>query len=276
MARAKTNKLYRTFTKGLVTEAGYLTYPEDASTDELNTIISRKGNRTRRPGIDYENSFVLNDVSLTSEKAINEFVWTSAAQNSLHNYLVIQIGTIVHFWKMDDVPVSNNKVPYTIDLTAYKAPTSSDLDIRTNFVQFDSGAGFLFLAHPFVEPLVVEYDPVADTFTTIKVVVQVRDLEGIYDGLANDQEPLNLTKEHHYNLLNQGWLNPGTIPTPALGAGEGTAGSTGGSTTGGGSGSSTGGTSGGVTVDDPYTGEPSTYNPGGGRNGGLYPRPAIA
>jgi hypothetical protein len=266
MSRAKTNKLYRTFTKGLITEAGYLTYPEDASTDELNTIISRKGNRTRRPGVDYEDGFVLNDVDLTSEMAINEFVWLSAANNSLYNFLVIQIGGTVHFWAMDSVPVSNNKKPFTVTLTNYKPPTSSDLDIRTHIAQFDAGAGFLFVAHPYVEPLVVEYDPLTDTFTPIKVVVQVRDLEGIYDGLANDEEPTTLSKEHHYNLLNQGWLNPGTIPTPALGAGES-------SSTGGTGGGTTGGSQ---TVDDPYTGGTTTYNPGGGgHEGTYYPRPAI-
>ena len=271
MSRAQTNKLYRTFTKGLITEAGYLTYPEDASTDELNTIISRKGNRTRRPGIDYEDDFLLNDVDLAAEKAMNTFVWLSAANNSLYNFLVIQVGQIVHFWQMDSVPLSNNKKSFTINLADYKPPTTSDLDIRTNFAQFDAGAGFLFIAHPYVEPIIVEYTPSSDSFAAYRVVVQVRDLEGIYDGLANDQEPTVLTKEHHYNLLNQGWMNPGTIPTPALGAGETTSSGSSGGT---GGGSVPVGSGGSSTYDDPYTGTSTTYHPGGG-GGTTYPRRAI-
>ena len=56
MPRAKATKLYRNFVKGLITEASELTYPENASIDELNTIIERKGNRVRRLGFEYENS----------------------------------------------------------------------------------------------------------------------------------------------------------------------------------------------------------------------------
>ncbi len=245
----------------MITEAGFLTYPEDASTDELNTIISRKGNRTRRPGIDYEDDFVLSDVDLSAEKATNEFVWISANKNSASNFLVIQIGYMVHFWSMDSIPVSDNKKSFTLDLRSYKPPTSADLEITTHYAAFDGGAGFLFIAHPYVEPLCVEYDNVTDTFTVIKVVVQVRDLEGIYDGLANDQEPANLSIEHHYNLLNQGWLNPGTIPTPALAAGETppTSGTPGSTPPVGGGGSS--------TYEDPYTGDSKPYQPGGGHSG---------
>ena len=204
MARARTNKLYRTFTKGLITEAGPLTYPEDASTDELNTIVSRKGNRTRRPGIDYEDDFVMSDVDLSAEQAINEFVWISADKNSSANFLVIQVGYTIHFWSMDSVPVSDNKKSFTLDLRTYKPPTSGDLQITTTYAQFDAGAGYLFIAHPYVEPLCVIYDSVNDSFSVVRVVVQVRDLEGIYDGLANDQEPSTLSIEHNYNLLNQG------------------------------------------------------------------------
>jgi hypothetical protein len=97
MSRARTNKLYRTFNKGLITEAGYLTYPEDASTDELNTVISRKGNRTRRLGIDYEDDYVLTDVGITPDVAINEFVWLSANKHPGSNFLVVQVGTVIHF-----------------------------------------------------------------------------------------------------------------------------------------------------------------------------------
>lgn len=59
MSRAETTKLYRTFVKGMITEASPLTYPEDASYDEDNMILYRKGNRSRRLGIDFEDGYVL-------------------------------------------------------------------------------------------------------------------------------------------------------------------------------------------------------------------------
>ena len=59
MSRAETTKLYRTFVKGMVTEASPLTYPEDASYDEDNMILYRKGNRSRRLGIDFEPGYTL-------------------------------------------------------------------------------------------------------------------------------------------------------------------------------------------------------------------------
>ena len=59
MSRAETTKLYRTFVKGMITEASPLTYPEDASYDEDNMILYRKGNRSRRLGINFEDNYVL-------------------------------------------------------------------------------------------------------------------------------------------------------------------------------------------------------------------------
>ena len=39
------------FNKGLITEAGELTFPEGASTDELNMNLQRDGSRRRRLGL---------------------------------------------------------------------------------------------------------------------------------------------------------------------------------------------------------------------------------
>lgn len=67
MSRAETTKLYRTFVKGMITEASPLTYPEDASYDEDNMILYRKGNRSRRLGIDFESGYEL--LTLDGESA---------------------------------------------------------------------------------------------------------------------------------------------------------------------------------------------------------------
>lgn len=155
MPRAEEVKLYRTFVRGLVTEASYLTYPEDSSTDELNTIPSRKGNRTRRFGIDFEDNYQIVDISVTDQDCINEFVWKAANNQMEKNFLCLQVGTIVYFFNLIADPVSDSLEVYTIDLEDFAAIGASVPQIQTNMAQFASGKGFLFIAHPYVEPLVV-------------------------------------------------------------------------------------------------------------------------
>lgn len=214
MSRAEQVKLYRTFVKGLVTEAGYLTYPEDASSDELNTIPTRKGNRTRRFGIDYEDNFQLLSLITSSSDFIKEFVWKAVANVATSNFLAVQVGTSVKFFSLEADPISDSLKGFTIDLTAYAAPGASNPQIQGNYAQFSSGEGYLFIVHPYVEPLVVEYTPATDTITVTKIIIQVRDFEGLNDNLANDQEPPTLSIEHHYNLLNQGWSQPSAATAP--------------------------------------------------------------
>lgn len=212
MARAKTNKLYRTFVKGLITEAGYLTYPEDSSTAELNTVLSRKGNRTRRLGIDYEDAALLNDVAYdhSEKQIIKEFVWSNANDNPSDNFLVVQAGLRLHFFRLNSGTVSTQKAPFIINLAEYRTPGTPISTLYTTGADFASGSGYLFVVHPYCEPLNIEYDPDADNLIVISMIIQIRDLDGVDDGLPNDKEPNDLTYLHHYNLLNQGWGPPGT------------------------------------------------------------------
>ena len=53
----KAEAAYRSFVKGLITEANQLTFPDNASIDESNFVLNRDGSRTRRLGLDYENDF---------------------------------------------------------------------------------------------------------------------------------------------------------------------------------------------------------------------------
>ena len=54
MARQKAKKEYNTFVKGLTTEAGPLTFPENASLIDENFVLNRDGSRQRRLGLNYE------------------------------------------------------------------------------------------------------------------------------------------------------------------------------------------------------------------------------
>lgn len=219
MGKAKTNKLYRTFTKGLITEAGHLTYPEDASTDELNTILSRKGNRSRRLGLDYQPGYELENLEITDDIAVNEFVWSSINNDPTVTFACVQVGSKVYFYDMNNDPLSTQLRSNVIDLSAYKIPTASSADFPKEYASFSGGLGFLFIAHRYMDPISVEFKPNSGNLEVIPIVIQIRDFEGVYDGLANDEEPRVLSPQHHYNLKNQGWVAPGTrsvdISTPS-------------------------------------------------------------
>lgn len=207
MARAEGNKTYRTFVKGLITEASALTYPEDSSYDELNTIITRKGNRSRRLGISYGAQAVdaANEV-VNPSYAQSEYVWKSVANIHNTNFLATQNGNLISFYNLDGETSLQNKKTFTIDLALYLRPGATGEDSAKEQIQLSSGKGLLFIVGDKIEPLTVEYVKATDTILVTKIAILVRDFDGLNDGLQNDEEPSTLSKEHHYNLQNQGWL----------------------------------------------------------------------
>src|SRR5690242_1373810 len=106
--RGQLNKLYRSFNKGLITEAGFLNYPEDASTDELNTVLYKSGNRSRRLGIDYEEDSIPSDfVNITPglDTVTTEYLWKAPDDKGALNFLVVQVENYLHFFDMSKSPL---------------------------------------------------------------------------------------------------------------------------------------------------------------------------
>lgn len=212
MPRAVQNKLYQTFVKGLVTEAGPLTYPENASIDELNTVIKVKGSRSRRLGLDYEpSSNDYNILTLADDVVTNEFAWKGVANDSTINFLVVQVKRHLFFFDMDGVPVGGNAKSFSVDLSDYVAPAFTATDVDNYPASMTSGKGFLFVASSVIDPILIEYDAATDTISVLKVIIRVRDFIGVSDGLANEMQPATISKEHYYNLRNQGWVTPGPL-----------------------------------------------------------------
>ena len=207
MGQSKANKAYRTFVKGLITEASYLTYPEDSSFDELNTVLSRKGNRTRRFGINYNlNNFFARSYVNTDAKT--EYLWNAVASQASLAFLVVQNGSTINFFNRSMGAFAANVKPFSIDLNLYTRPGVSN--VRTMQCKFTSGKGYLFIVGPDIEPLVITYNRDTDTITTTKIAILARDFEGVQDGLQNAEEPSTLSSAHFYNLLNQGWVSTTT------------------------------------------------------------------
>jgi hypothetical protein len=210
LARATANKIYRNFTKGLITEASLLTYPENACIRLDNCVLHRKGNISRRLGLDYEPGAFLSSqfVQVLDNFVYKEWVWEAVDNDINRNFLVLQLGTGVFFYDLATEPVSGNKKAFSIEMGLYLAPGKTLADGQVCPMEIAFGKGWMWITGEVYEPILVQYNRAADWITTKQIHVLVRDFDGVDDGLANDEEPVSLSNTHHYNLLNQGWVSP--------------------------------------------------------------------
>lgn len=221
MSRGIANKLYRNFTKGLITEASPLTYPENACADLDNCVIFRKGNISRRFGFDYETGTdtiagLAYNQSDVENQAFTSYKWEAVANNAAKNFLVIQGGTSVFFYDMSYTPLTAGLKSFSFNLSSFFAPNTTLAQASACRLQYANGKGYLFIVGEHFEPILVEYLPGSDAIRVSRLYIQIRDFQGVNDSLANDEEPTTLSTEHNYNLLNQGWYaakNDGSGPT---------------------------------------------------------------
>lgn len=204
MPRSVATVVSNDFRKGLVTEATGLNFPDGAVTDSLNTQFLMTGAAQRRLGIDVEGSATAFAYDPTTDGVIHEFVWQAVALAGGFTFLVLQIGYNINFFELTtSSSLSLNKTPAAVDLRNYKAPGAGDI-INTP-ASFAAGAGYLFIAHPNCDPVVVKFNSDENTFEVAKINVLIRDFEGVADNLGVLENPISLSTEHYYNLRNQGW-----------------------------------------------------------------------
>lgn len=190
------------FTRGLITEATGLNFPEDACTETYNCIFQRKGSVKRRLGIDFESSYQNQTVD-RADGVVNGYYWKAAAGDGNYTLAVVQVGTTLYFYKVGSSALSTDMID-TIDLNTHKVAGAPD--VESVECQFASGNGYLFVSHPYLETIYIAYDPTTDTVSATEITIYVRDFDGVDDGLDIDERPTTLSDEHHYNLLNQGWF----------------------------------------------------------------------
>src|SRR5690606_23721544 len=119
-------------------------------------------------------------------------------------FLVLQKGSTVHFFELETGDnLSTGLLPVSLDLIDYKAAGAGPIhDIPCSFA---SGAGYLFIGHPSIDPVIVRYNVEEETFEASGIEILIRDFDGLPDNLKITENPSTLTDEHHYNLKNQGW-----------------------------------------------------------------------
>lgn len=218
MGRVAGTLLENNFTRALITEATGLNFPENAVTDTENCVFENTGQVRRRLGIDIETEA---EVSSYTEDtgAIVEYLWRAVARTGVFTFLVLQIGPNVVFYELaQGASLSSGIKGFAVDLNNYKV--TGAINIQNDHCSFASGNGRLFIVHPQCNPIVVAYDADNDTLEQEEILIRVRDFEGVDDDLDIDEQPVSLSPDHLYNLMNQGWYLNVRMVTPGGGAGS--------------------------------------------------------
>jgi hypothetical protein len=205
MARSHGIVVQNKFIKGLITEGTALSFPEDACTETFNCVFDHKGRVTRRLGIDLETNKVTTNQVLTGASIVT-YLWKNVGGNGDLNFVVVQIGDSLHFYRVDpSSSLSGGKHANTVTLTTFAAPTITT--VASVECQFTQGNGYLFVTNPNLDPFYVSYDTAGNTFSATRITVQARDFVGVTDSLADIERPTSITDAHRYNLANQGWTS---------------------------------------------------------------------
>lgn len=201
---------FNSFIKGFVTEAGPLTFPENATIDEQNFVLNKDGSRYRRFGMNFEpnhstagfptGSSILNTVFQT-------FVWENAGGFEDKSILAVQIGRYLKFYDLNQDEISNN-------------PLQGFLNVASEGVKlgFASINGQLIVANNTENVGIYSYD--GTTITRTQDILRIRDFFGLEDidpidasrDLREDSSisyrPYVLSDAHLYNLRNQSFGIP--------------------------------------------------------------------
>lgn len=196
---SQTKVTLRPFIGGLSTEINGTIDSTDNTSDELNCTIFNDGTRGRRYGINLEKSGRYFETEMG--KAYSGYLWKNVNKTDL-DIIVYQVDTTLHFYQYTIKPYSINKYTATLDIFDEVIDLSNFLNGSLSYAIAD---GKLIIANKYMNPCVVSFDTETQTFNKKKITIFYRDFEGIDEDIDVATMPTTLTKEHHYNLVNQGW-----------------------------------------------------------------------
>jgi len=200
MTQQSTKKEYSSFVAGIVTEAGPLTFPENASLDEANCVLNRDGSRQRRLGMDFEEDFVLRTATVVNNDAVASFRWKNVANDADIQFAVVQVGDHLFVFDANGSPSISAKFVASIDISIYT--------LGKSVIGTASGNGYFFVTGGITSPFYLSYNTATKVVTLTPFTIKIRDTFGIEDSpLDVDDQPTSLSVEHQYNLLNQGWTS---------------------------------------------------------------------
>ena len=205
MPQQLTQKPVTTFIKGLVTEAGELTFPPDASVDESNCDLRRDGSRRRRKGADRETNAVLSTFTISDTEIVHTGLWSNVGGQSGLEYLVVQKGSTLYFYNKATAPYSDALLTHTVSLGAYQA-TGSGLSVTDTKCQFASIEGALVVASSAMDTIYVTRNNLAGTIAVTRISFRIRDFDWQGETANYNLSVAGPTTEREYDTKNVGWV----------------------------------------------------------------------
>lgn len=208
MPRSAATVIENNFSKGLITEATGLNFPENSCIETQDCVFDFFGRVTRRNGFGLE-LFGGGAPAPHSGFAITTYVWKNVTGDGTVTLVVAQVGPTLYFFHTTLASsLSAGTLASTIDLTVYSPPGASSPGL--NECQFTDGQGKLFVFHPYLGNFYVTYNEALNTVSGTAYDLTVRDFEGaIADPYGIDERPTatvgTMDVNHLYNLFNQGW-----------------------------------------------------------------------
>lgn len=225
----KTKLEITSFSKGLITEASPLTFPDDASLIDENMILNKDGSRQRRLGLGYENPNTIRNITTDvvggNAPQMSTHVWKNPTKTGEYDIVVVQTSNKLRFFKADGVSISTNELNGG---AAANLPADYDVEFK---ISTASLLGNLIVTYGKRSVLVFSYDASTQLVSYEIVYLTIRDLFGIESPYAVNVAPtvpLPITAadtdaiKHMYNLRNQGM--PPVVKTSENSDGTGTPG----------------------------------------------------
>ena len=226
MSQSLNQKVTNTFIKGLITEAGELTFPADASVDESNCLLERDGSRRRREGLNFESSSVDSTFTIGDAETVHTGTWFNVAGIPDKEFLVIQAGDKLHFYDKVSAPYSSTQVTgfsWTLDGTTTSGTNFVSLssfaytghgDLNSTECEFASISGMLIVAHPEHETtaIIATLDDSSGvdvwSFSLEPISFRTRDFKILSDRdtLSDAVDEATVTPKRIYDTRNSGWV----------------------------------------------------------------------
>jgi hypothetical protein len=207
MPQSQSQKTINTFIKGLITEAGELTFPPDASVDELNCDLRRDGSRRRRKGAIAEDNSVLSTFTVATTDLVHTGTWLNVGGQAGLEYLVIQTGATLRFYNKASSPYSGNQLTQTVNLATYEVVGS--VGAANVKCQFASLKGALIVASPAIETIYIERDNITEVLSVNLISFKIRDFEwqGTKADYSTGIATGSITDVRKYDTYNSGWVD---------------------------------------------------------------------
>ena len=225
MPQSLNQKVTNTFIKGLITEAGELTFPPDASVDELNCQLERDGSRKRREGINFEASKVDSTFTVGDSEIVHTDTWHNVAGIPDREFLVVHVNNKIYFYDKADAPYSGSQIT-SFSYTLSGSTTSGTSFINLNSLlyagagslnddkcDFTSISGMLIVAHPSIETsaIIATLDTSSGSdvwsFDVQPITFRTRDFKLLSDRatLSEEVDEATVTAQRVYDTRNSGW-----------------------------------------------------------------------